>query len=116
MSIVPQENLKPVNSDTLKTFEIPQALDNLADPFRFDAITLYDSFWKVVTIRNFNDLDAIYYRTDNGVPYDTIPPLSERDIPGWGSYFEVSKDPLATFQGKIIFQLVKRNEALVKPN
>lgn len=117
MSIIPQEKLKAVNSDTLITFEIPQVLDKLPTAlFRFDSITLYDSFWKIVTLRNLNQNHQIFYRTENGVEYDTLPPLSERDIPGWGSYFEIARNSGDEFIGKAIFQLVKRENALVKPN
>lgn len=117
MSIIPQENLKAVNSFELKTFELSIPLDDVSgDTFRMDTITQYDSFWKIVTLRNLNENDAIFYRIENGGKYDVIPPLSERDVPGWGSYFEVKRLQDTEFVGKLIFQLVKRENAIVKSN
>lgn len=88
MSVVPNDLLKPSSSLDLITFEINDKV--VTSPYRKDFFNSHLAFWKSIVIRNLQATFNCSYRTDPALDFKVIPPLSERPIQGWGSYFEVT--------------------------
>jgi len=111
MSIIPNDTLKPAESDTMKTFEIHLVMGT--SPFINDFFNERLAFWKSLVIRNLQPTFNLTYRT---LPNDTLkplPPLSERPIQGWGSFLEiVTADPSPDVE--IDYIGVSLQEALIK--
>ena len=109
MSVLPQKDLRPVNSRELKTFIISQGLSG--ESFKTDTYTLYAAFWRSIKVRNYNTADNIFYRREANAVLEPIAPLSEINLEGWGSYIEIQStgDKL---NGTITFELVKLVDAV----
>lgn len=110
MSIVPQDNLKSVNSLELPSYTISAKLNT--NSYVNDTYTLYDSFWKAITIRNFSDSDSLYYRENPNGILEVIPPLAERTLNGWGSYINIEAPKDSMLNGIVVFEMVKRSNAI----
>lgn len=110
MSIIPQEDLKAVNSFELKSYTISSKLDK--NSYTIDAYTNYDSFWKAITIRNFSDSESVYYREEPNGVLEVIPPLAERTLNGWGSFINVEAPKDLMLNGIIVLEMVKRVDAI----
>jgi len=111
MSIIPNDDLKPVDTENMRTFPIDLVMGT--SPFINDFFNERLAFWKRVIIRNLQTSFNLTYRTRTGVAFKPIPPLSERPIKGWGSYLEiVSTDPTPNVE--IDYIGVSYQEALLK--
>jgi len=92
LSVVPNNELKPSSSLELITFEINDKV--VTSPYRKDFFNTQLGFWKSIVIRNLQSTYNCSYRTSPSLDLKPLPPLSERPIQGWGSYFEViTSDP-----------------------
>jgi len=92
LSVVPNNFLKPSQSLELITFEINDKV--VTSPYRKDFFNTQLGFWKHIVIRNLQPTFNCSYRTSPSQDLKPLPPLSERPIMGWGSYFEVvTSDP-----------------------
>lgn len=111
MSIIPNDTLKPVDTENMKTFSIDLVMGT--SPFINDFFNERLAFWKRAIIRNLQTSFNLTYRTQTGGVFKPIPPLSERPIKGWGSFLEiVTADPSPNVE--IDYIGVSYNEALLK--
>lgn len=111
MSYIPQQNLRSVLSTEIPTFSI--SYDLKETNFDIDTITNYDSFWKSIIVRNFDPSNSIFYHKNLTEPFDIIPPLAERIIEGWGSFFQINTKNINTkFNGNMVIEMCKRTDAL----
>lgn len=114
MSLFDFQLLKPVNDLGTKSYTISESLDGLTQ-FKRDFLTWNDVFWKLATVRNFdnNQQLGVYEHPSRTYPV-VIPAASERSFHGWGSYLEVdSLIPSQSIQsGEITLELVKRVDAI----
>ena len=113
MSYVPRAQLRAVSDPTLRKFTITIDLTQRSIPYIFDSYTLYESFWNAITIRNLSGDDPIYYRQEDGIKYDVIPPNSERNIQGWGSLLQIQQEGTKGVNGTMIVSMVKAGDAAV---
>jgi len=110
MSIIPNDILKPVDSENMKTFSIEDSV--VTSPYLVDFANERLAFWKSAIIRNLQTSFNLTYRTKHGNDFKPLPPLSERKIKGWGSLLEiVTSDPAPNIE--IDYIGVKREEALL---
>jgi len=92
LSVVPNTQMKSALSLEIPTFPIEEVM--VASPYRKDFFNQHLGFWKSLVIRNLQPVFNCSYRTIPNGPQQALPPLSERPIQGWGSYFEVvTADP-----------------------
>lgn len=111
MSIIPNDTLKPSQNLDMKIFEIHDVIDS--SPYVKDFFNEQLAFWKSLVIRNLQTVNNCTYRTLPGDTLKPLPPLSERPVIGWGSYFEVvSSDPSVNIEVDYIGVTLK--EALLK--
>jgi len=89
LSVVPNELLKPVESEELILFPIEDRANAAA--FDVDTWTQYRSFWRSSLMRNLHTTLNLSYRVRPNDALRSIPPLSERTILGWGSFFHVEQ-------------------------
>ena len=112
MSIVPNEQLQSVDSLELIVYTL-KANITAALTLR-DIYTEQMGFWKRAIIRNLQPADNMTYRTSPDEPLETLPPLSERTLRGWGSYIEINS-AAAAVNGELELDCVSLNNALRKP-
>jgi len=111
LSVVPNQNLKPAESLELSTFAIEEVMT--ANPYTKDFFNQHLGFWKSLVIRNLQPTFNCTYRSIPGGTLKPLPPLSERPIQGWGSYFEVvTSDPSPNIE--IDYIGVLKSEAWIK--
>ena len=114
MSYIPEAQLRAVNDPTLPSFSIPTIdLGARTFPYIFDSWTLYQSFWRAITIRNLSADNPIFYRYTKGTKFDVLPPNAERTLQGWGSYLELRQDGTKEIQGSMIVNMVKAEAAAI---
>jgi len=112
MSVVPNNELNSADSLELITFPITDQVP-AGGSYSRDFYTRYKSFWKQVIIRNFNIADNVLYRTQPNEVQKTLPPLSERTVKGWGSFFEATT-AAAVPDVELHYEGVTRENALRK--
>jgi len=114
MSLFDFAKLRPVNDPTIKSYTINESLDGLAI-FKRDFLSWNDVFWKMVTVRNFDNNQPLgVHEHPSRVYQATVPAGSERSFHGWGSYLEIdsvipSQDIIS---GEVTLELVKRVDAI----
>jgi len=100
MSVVPNEQLKSVDSLELITFPIEDRLSGAS--FTLDTWTTYKAFWKQVVLRNLHTTLNLSYRVNPDDALRVIPPLSERPIAGWGSFLHVEQGGTPNYEIDIV--------------
>lgn len=112
MSLIPYDNLKPVNDPTIKTYPYTLDLDTQT-LVKWDSVTKLAAYWHKALIRNYGRL-AISYRFAPGENFSTIPSMTERIVNGWGSYIELKTTALPEIGmvGVVEFELTPISEAI----
>jgi len=100
LSVVPNELLLSADSLELVTFSIEDRLNSAA--FNIDTWTQYRAFWKEVTLRNLHATLDLSYRVNPDDALRTIPPLTERPIGGWGSFFHAEQGGTPDYEIDIV--------------
>jgi len=103
--------MKSVLGLDIPTFPIEEVMT--ASPYRKDFFNQHLAFWKSLVIRNLQPTFNCTYRTDPSGALKPLPPLSERPVIGWGSYFEVvTADPAPNIE--IDYVGVYKKDAMLK--
>lgn len=108
MSIVPNDDLKSVDSLDMQTFGVTLQIDT--SMVSIDTLAQYRGYWKSCIIRNYQLSSKLEYRTAPYEPLKLIQPNSELPIKGWGSYMEIRSGAVAP-KGLVEFEVVNMYEA-----
>lgn len=84
MSLVPTDELPPVNGTDYPTVIIDRPVDARQEVI--DTWSQYRGFWRGVVIRNYDSQTVLWYKTTPSGYWSRIPPSAERSLTGWGSY------------------------------
>lgn len=110
MSIVPNYQLQPAESLTIKTFGVQMPIVNATE--RIDMWTRYQGYWKNCVVRNRQPLDNLLVRVEPDGPQTIVNPNSDLPFLGWGSFFEVLS-AAATPAGTVDFSVALLKDAII---
>jgi len=109
LSVVPNNQLKSVDSLRLITFPIEDRLNAAA--FDIDTWTQYRAFWKGVVLRNLHSTLVLSYRVQPDDALRTLRANSERPVKGWGSYLHVEQGGTPDYE--IDIEAVTKDNAVI---
>jgi len=110
LSVIPNYNLKPVESLEIKTFGIPLVISNALHTI--DIFTRYMGYWKNAVVRNAQPMDVLLVRTEPNGEQTTVDASTDLPFVGWGSYFEVVSGA-ATPLGRVDFTVALQRDAIL---
>jgi len=100
VSVVPNDKFDSANSLNLIVFPIEDRANAAA--FNVDTWTQYRAFWKSAILRNTHSTLNLSYRVRPNDALRTLPPNSEREITGWGSFLHVEQGGTPSYEVDIL--------------